>query len=194
MLRKARTLTEFGVTLVNLGEISFKEDAVRSHATLVIILGAVLSVFAGSSVHAAQPPHDACSLLTQTQVSSILGVPVNGGVRPTGGLPTPELHCEWSQSAQGASNPKRVILDIFEAVQNRSPADRFESAKKAVRGVTQTAVSGVGDEAFYNESRVNTILYVKKGSFVFQIIVTGFSAEQIKDMEKALAQAMVAKQ
>ena len=166
----------------------------RSHARLVIILGAVLSVFAGGSVHAAQPPHDACSLLTQTQVSSILGVPVNGGVRPSGGLPTPELHCEWSQSAQGASNSKRVILDIFEAVQNRSPADRFENAKNAVRGVTQTPVSGVGDEAFYNESRVNTILYVKKGSFVFQIIVTGFSAEQIKDMEKALAQAVVAKQ
>lgn len=166
----------------------------RSHTMLVIILGAVLSVFAGSSAHAAQPPHDACSLLTQTQVSSILGVPVNAGVHPAGGLPPTELHCEWSQSAQGASNPKRVILDIFEAVENRSPADRFENAKKEVRGVTKTPVSGVGDEAFYSESRVNTILYVKKGSFVFQIIVAGFSAEQIKDMEKALAQAVAAKQ
>jgi hypothetical protein len=194
VLRNTRTLTEFGATLVNLDQISLREDAVRSHSTLVIILGAVLSVLACSSVHAAQPPHDACSLLTQTQVSGILGVGVNAGVHPAGDVPNSQLNCQWSQSAQGASNPKRVILDIFEAVENRSPADRFENAKKEVRGVTKTPVSGVGDEAFYSESSVNTILYVKKGSFVFQIIVAGFSTEQIKAMEKALAQAVVAKQ
>jgi hypothetical protein len=167
---------------------------VRSHTTLVIILGAVLSVFAGSPVYAAPPPHDACSLLTQAQVSTTLGVPVNAGVHPAADVPNSQLNCQWSQSAQGASNSKRVTIDIFEAVQNRSPADRFENAKTAVRGVTQTPVSGVGDEAFYNESRVNTILYVKKGSFVFQIIVTGFSPDQVKSLEKALAQAVAAKQ
>ena len=166
----------------------------RSQTKLGIILGAVLSVFAGSSVHAAQPPHDACSLLTQTQISSILGIPVNAGVHPAGDVPNSQLNCQWSPSAPDASNSKRVTIDIFEAVENRSPADRFENAKKEVRGVTKTPVSGVGDEAFYSESRVNTILYVKKGSFVFQIIVAGFPTEQNKAMEKTLAQAVVAKQ
>lgn len=166
----------------------------RSHTSLSIIIGAILLLSFGGLVSASPTTSDACSLLTQTQISAVLGVSVNTGVHPTGDPATAQLSCQWAQSAPSASNSKRVIVDIFGAVENRTPTDRFENAKKAVRGVTQTPASGVGDEAFYNESRVNTILYVKKGSFVFQIIVAGYPADQVKTLEKTLAQAVILKQ
>ena len=61
-----------------------------------------------------------------------------------------------------------------------------------MQGITKTPVSGIGDDAYYIESGLNTSLYVKKGSSVFQITVFGFSAEQIKSMEKTLGQEAAA--
>jgi hypothetical protein len=186
-------LTEFPTHPLKCNEVFRQEEIVRSHTSLSITIGAVLLLTFGGPVSASPTTSDACSLLTQTQVSGVLGVSVNAGVHSTGDPAITQLNCQWLQSAPSASNSKRVSVDIFGAVQNRTPADRFESAKSAVRGVTQTPVSGVGDEAFYNESRVNTILYVKKGSFVFQIIVVGYPADQVKPLEKTLAQAVISK-
>jgi hypothetical protein len=187
-------LTGFTAHPLKCNEIFHLEEIVRSHTSLSIIIGAILLLSFGGPVSASPTTSDACSLLTQTQISGVLGVAVNAGVHPAGDPAITQLQCQWLPSAQSASDSKRVTVDIFGAVENRSPSDRFENAKKAVRGVTQTPVSGVGDEAFYNESRVNTILYVKKGSFVFQIIVAGYPPDQVKTLEKTLAQAVVSKQ
>jgi hypothetical protein len=56
--------------------------------------------------------------------------------------------------------------------------------------------SGVGDEAFYMVSQLRVSLHVKKGNSVFEMMVGGFSAqqiEQVETMEKTLAQDVVAK-
>jgi hypothetical protein len=76
---------------------------------------------------------------------------------------------------------------MFGQIGKLTPAERFENAKTPVEGITKTPVSGVGEDAYYIESGLNTSLYVRKGASVFQMIVFGFSKEQVKTMEKTLA-------
>jgi len=82
---------------------------------------------------------------------------------------------------------------MFGQIGKLTPAERFENAKTPVQGITKTPVSGVGDDAYYIESGFNTSLYVRKGTSVFQMIVFGFSKEQVKTTEKTLAQEAASK-
>jgi hypothetical protein len=73
---------------------------------------------------------------------------------------------------------------------------RFNNAKAPIQGITKTPITGVGDDAFFMVSQIRVTLHVKKGNSVFEIMVGGFPAEQIeqvKTMEKTLAQEVGAK-
>jgi hypothetical protein len=167
-------------------------------ATLSIsILLAFITLCGAPSAFAA--PTDACSLLTPAQVTAALGVNVGAG-QPAG--PKNAAHpastssslCGWSEPGNTAANGKKVLVDIFGNMGSLSPTDRFNNAKTPVKGITKTPVSDVADDAYYIVTPgLGPGLNVKKGNFVFQIRVSGFSVDQNEAMEKTLAQNILAK-
>ena len=70
--------------------------------------------------------------------------------------------------------------------------DRFNTVKMPVPKVVKTPVSGFGDDAVSVETG-GVALFVKRGTVVFQIRVSGFPVEDGKAKEKALAQDVLAK-
>jgi hypothetical protein len=141
----------------------------------------VLAAFAVTSVYAA-PPTDACSLLTQEQVSGALGIAAGAG-QPL--VPNHTSICGWGQPGFGG---KRVVAGIYTQLGSRTPAERFNAVKTPVEGITKTPVSGVGDEAVsVTTPGMGTGLIVRKGAAVFDVRVYGFPLDQIQAKEKALA-------
>jgi len=142
---------------------------------VVVLFGAFVSV--GSRAAYGAPPRDACSLLTVAQVGAALGVPVSPNT------PDPKKLCLWS----GAGG-KSATLTIWDLA-------AFPSAKPAaVAGIVVTPVKGIGDDAVFagyqnsgESSGYPGKLFVKKNSVVFSITVLGFSVDQAREKEKALA-------
>ena len=154
---------------------------------------AAMIIFAGgvSSAAGASPSVDACSLLTPARVSAILGISSQPGQHL---YKTSTLACGWSESGSTSPSSKRAVLEVYGTIGSLTPADRFANAKTPVKGVTKTAVSGIGDDAVYvTTPGFGTGLIVKKGNSVFNIRVYGFALEQIMAMEKTLAQDVLAK-
>ncbi len=169
--------------------------------TVALTLVAFLTLFTATSAFAAAD--DSCSLLTQAQVSSVLGVSVGAGQHPSEEMHVPpsnpaidRLACAWSEPGKNSLIAKRVTLNIFGMIGSLTPVERFNNAKMPIRGITKTAVTGVGDDAFYMVSQSRVTLHVKKGNSVFEMMVGGFHAqqlEQVKTMEKTLAQDALGK-
>ena len=148
--------------------------------------GTLLFFCAASSslAHPPTPPGDVCSLLTQAQVSAVLGVPVGAGERV---VPSSPLMCGWAQPGGPTATSKRVVVSII-------TIDQFTHEKTPLQGITETSASGIGDEAHYMTTPgFGTGLSVKKGSYAFKVRVYGYSLDQIKAMEKTLAQDILAK-
>jgi hypothetical protein len=127
---------------------------------------------------------EACALLTQTQVSAALEVPVDAGTpigRPSA--------CQWTGKGRFAT------LTITQPLAGKSPVDRFNAGKAStLPGITTEPVTGVGDEAYYvyfsNTTRAGLGLVVRKGSSAFEIRVYGFDVDKAKPVAKALCQAV----
>jgi hypothetical protein len=129
---------------------------------------------------------DACSLLTQDQVSAVLGISVGAGQHI---VPSNPKMCGWAVPGGPILTAKKVVLII-----NTTTA--FTRGKTPITGITMTPVNDIGDDAYYvTASGPGTTLNVKKGSAAFSISVkgTGFSVEQVKQMEKTLAQDVLTK-
>ena len=141
----------------------------------------ILSVRSSPSGAASDP--DACALLTQAQVSAALGHSIGAGQHAG---PVVRM-CQWT-SAQAF-----VQLDIMGQMGSLSPTDRFNNAKSPVGGITKTPIGGVGDDAYYITNVSGTSLNVRKGNSAFEIRVRGVPADQIKAVEKSLAQEAVLK-
>lgn len=145
---------------------------------------AVLSVFILSvpRLACAATPTDPCSLLTQAQVSAILGVNVDPAKRLA---PT---MCGWSAPNQPNSvNAKKIALLVTDA-------RAFTYAKTPIiDGETAVPADGICNDAVYSfrietKSGSETSLFVKKGAFYFTIHVYGFHDQaKAMPMEKALA-------
>jgi hypothetical protein len=147
-----------------------------NHPAIVAVF--VLGVVTASS--AASAPHiDACSMLTQVQVSTVLGVDVQAGQHI---VPSATNLCGWAPPGGPSINGKKVVLD-FKTTQ------AFEIGKTPIKGMTKTPVSGIGDDAYHATAQgLGTNLSVRKGDVAFNIALHGdFPIEQIKDKEKDLA-------
>jgi hypothetical protein len=133
----------------------------------------------------AAPPTDACALLTQAQINSVLGASVAAGQH----IGSNAL-CGWGQAGG-----KRVVLSIYTQMGSMTPVQRFNMTKESpVKGIVKTPVSGVGDDALYvTTPGLGTGLFFRKGSAAFDLRVYGFPLEQIKTKEKALALDAIAK-
>ena len=130
---------------------------------------------------------EACTLLTQTQVSAALELPVDAGTpigRPSS--------CQWAGKGRFAT------LAITQPLGGKSAVDRFNAGKNSTMpGITTEPVSGVGDEAYYiyfsNTTRAGLGLVVKKGASTFEIRVYGFDIDKAKSVAKTLCQTVAAK-
>jgi hypothetical protein len=147
-------------------------------ATMLLLVAVARSVLAAG---------DACSLLTQAQVSDALGAPVGAGTPISG-----PASCQW------IGKGKFATLTVTQPLAGKSPVDRFNAAKASTLvGIAKEPVSGVGDDAFYvsfsNTTRAGLGLSVKKGSSTFEIRVYGFDIDKAKPVAKTLAQSVATK-
>ncbi|MFZ0641324.1 MAG: hypothetical protein WA020_16565 [Candidatus Acidiferrales bacterium] len=126
---------------------------------------------------------DLCALLTQTQVTAVLGASVGTGQS----MGTTLKSCTWSELGGGFSGKKAYIAPVSVEMFNVS---------KSVSMLTITPVANLGEDAYYSSthSGQGLTLRVKKGSNAFGLRVQGgkLSADQIKTMEKTLAQDALA--
>ena len=121
---------------------------------------------------------DPCSLLTMAQVSSAVG----GTVKP--GSPISTTGCSWS-----SESPRAVVTISFALVASFA---RLKAASSPA--VQKSAMSGVGDDAFYSTLGPMTTLTVQKGNTAFVMHVYGIAdpARQ-KEIEKTLATTAASK-
>lgn len=152
----------------------------RPIAFTVALIGGILMSYTARSFAAGE----ACTLITQTQVSAALEVQVDAGTpigRPSA--------CQWTGKGRFAT------LTITQPLAGKSPIDRFNAGKTSkLPGIITEPVSGVGDEAFYvyfsNTTRAGLGLVVKKGSSAFEIRVYGFDIDKAKLVAKTLSQTV----
>jgi hypothetical protein len=168
-----------------------------SKISLGAIVVAIFIIAAASASSAATPPSDACPLLTQAEVSAVVGVQVGAGSHIT---PTYLESCVWTPPGGATAQFSSVLLAlesaaawdsakaVLAAVAN-SPGNK---AKKSA--ITMTPASGIGDEAYFSSVGSYTKLIVKKGDVAFQIeISSNAPIEKKRDMEKALASKVLSK-
>lgn len=159
-------------------------------AKLAVVVVAGVAVVAGLSRGAApawaSPPKDACSLLTQSQLSSVLSVSM-GASRPL--FPT---GCRWDQQVK-LGDPEVIVIVSLMSMK------LFTNSRALLTGnrITATTMGGIGDDAYYLTGTAGglTTLMVKKGDAEFSVRVWGAGAVpgQIKPQEQALAQMVMAK-
>jgi hypothetical protein len=131
----------------------------------------------GSSESASQ----FCVLLTSDEIQSVIGSPVIDGSGDA-------TSCGWA-----SADPNSATLII---VQDLSLSDFDDLKATSVPGLTNTPVSGVGDDAF-TQTLADTVttLYMKKGDRAIQVMVvdSNASASDIVTMETKLAQIIAGK-
>jgi hypothetical protein len=139
----------------------------------LIVLGAAVWM-----PRAAAADIDACTLLSAREVSAALTVAVGEGEHI---VPHPLTSCGWLEPGSASIGSKKVVLSLMNA---RS----FRTGKTPVKGVTETSVPDLGDEAYYvSMPPFGTALSVRKGTTYFQLRIAGFPAAQVRHLERELA-------
>ena len=137
-----------------------------------IIACICVSAALGSKTAAAQSAAP-CSLLTSAQVTAAVGVNVGTA------QPIATTGCSWSA-------PHMIVTVSLWG------GSKWDQMKTPVPGMNRTAVSGLGDDAFYTtmgpaSGKQTATLTVKKGSTAYLIKVYGPNVTDQMSMEKALA-------
>jgi hypothetical protein len=170
----------------------------RSKTNLsAIIVTLFIAVAATAPSANAAPPNDACPLLTQAEVSAVVGVAVGAGSHIT---PTYLKSCTWAPSGGATKDFSTVLLSLESAASYQSAKAMLQAVANSHDNnqqkspITMTPASGIGDDALYSSVANYTKLIVKKGDVVFQIVIYGgFPIEKKRDMEKALASKVLSK-
>ena len=148
----------------------------------ILVCGAFLMLVFAVPQRLLGAPPDACSLLTQADVNTALGVTAKAP-QSTGKI------CNWAESGGRAGQKRMVTVTIQD-----EKTFNFAKAPTTSPNVVKTPVSGVGDDAVYNTvTNVTATLQVKKSETFFEVHVYGFPMDQTKTIEKTLAQQIVAK-
>jgi hypothetical protein len=153
-----------------------------SKICLSAVIAAIFIVSAAMAPWAnAAPPDDACSLLTQAQVSAALGASVGAGSYVS---PTFKKTCTWTV----AGGAEYVTLEL-------EGLDAYQAGKVALtKTIVVTSVSGIGDDAYYLAVGKNVGLIVKKGNVAFKVAVYGgMPIDKKEAIEKTLASQAVSK-
>ena len=172
----------------------------RSKTCLGAALAAVFIALATTLASAAAaPPNDACSLVTQAQVSAALGASMGAGSHVT---PTFLRTCTWNPSGSSGNGVRALTLYIQSADQYEAGKQMLEQMKTMAKvekhGNSQppviTPLSGIGDDAFYLDMANTMSLIAKKGNVEFKFVIYGdLPGEKKKAAEKTLALEVVSK-
>ena len=113
-----------------------------------------------------------CDLLTQNQVSTVVGANVGAG------SPIAKTGCSWKTTA--APN---VVVSV--SMQNEK---MFAAVKaSAPPNTTKTTVSGVGDEAVFTGTQGFSSLWVRKGSTFVLFRIYGVPVSEAQTKLRSLA-------
>ena len=155
-----------------------------SKISLGAVIAATFIVGAATAPANAVPPDDACSLLTQAQVSAAVSVSVGAGAYQG----TYKKTCTWNAVSPATKSAKWVTL-MLEGL------DAYQAGKQApVKTIVVTPISGTGDDAYYLAVGPNVGLIVKKGNVAFKVAVYAhLPLEQKQAVEKTLAQHVLSK-
>ena len=152
--------------------------------SLSAMIAVIFVVGAAIAPSTSAAPDDACSLLTQAQLSSALSVPAGAGSYLS---PTDKKTCSWKGTADASKGSKTVTLML-------QTLAGYQAGKSVqVKTIVVTPVSGIGDDAYYLAVGPNVGLIVKKGSAAFKVAVyaSDLTMEQKQAVEKNLAQQVV---
>jgi hypothetical protein len=169
---------------------------VRLFASAVLILlinAAPLPAATAESVNLASV--DACSLLTQAEMSAATGFPVDSYFYRHD-YPGPTNPCTWMRlpprKADSPPGPTLILLKLWVMSAERSFGGGF-GADQDNPEQEITSVSGLGDDAYYATRGLNagasvTVLNVKKGAIEVQVTWIGTTDHQtVMDAEKTIA-------
>ncbi len=136
-------------------------------AAVLFVLGAAISA------SAAPNSADACSLLSQGQVSAAVGKQVGAGTWVT---PSFKATCTWTATG--------VIVTVM-----TEGVDKYQAGKTPVSTAMQIVpASGIGDDAYYVVTGTIAMLYTKKGNVAFKTSVySKLPIDTLKKMESTLA-------
>ncbi|MFL6694180.1 MAG: hypothetical protein ACJ8GO_14620 [Ramlibacter sp.] len=151
-------------------------------------VASLLLIAVGVSAHA---DTDACTMLTQAEISTALGVPVAAGSHVT---PTYVKTCVWSPAAAGSAI-KSVTVFLQSAAAYDSGKQQITAARTAA-GANGTSIkpAAVGDDGYYFVAGDQVGLLVKKGSVAFKVAVyAALPVDKKEAMELTLAKAVVTK-
>jgi len=125
---------------------------------------------------------DACSLLTPSQISAVLGVTVAAGEHP---IASSLLLCNWSAAATSHVANGKVSISLM-------TERAFEVGKTPMGDVVVTPLRALGEDAYYVEGpAVGTRLAVKNAGLCVQVRVEGFASAKAKALERTLALEML---
>ena len=155
-----------------------------SKITFALAIAALFIAAAILAPSASAAPDDACSLLTQAQLTKTLDASVDPGSYQG---PTDKKVCAWNIKAVDADKGVKIVTLML---QN---SDGFQAGKSVqVKSIVVTPVTGLGDDAYYLAVGNNVGLIVKKGNVVFKVAIYGSSPLDKKQaLEKTLAQQVL---
>jgi hypothetical protein len=113
-----------------------------------------------------------CALLTQNQVSTIVGAKVGAG------SPIANTGCSWT-----TAGPPRITVTVSMQSEKMFAAAKSSAPPKT----TKTSVSGLGDEAIFTGVENFSSLWVRKGTKFPLIRIYGLSVSDAQTKLKALA-------
>lgn len=144
----------------------------QSRSAIVAIACALVASSAHNAV-ARSGPIDPCTLLTADQVKAVLGVEIAVGPPPG------KSSCMW-KSTGGKVQMVTVSL--------QPSTTSWEHLKTVLPSIPANPVTGVGDDAFYQNFGTFAPLAVKKGGTIFIVKIYGVAAaDKQVEYEKALA-------
>ncbi len=142
------------------------------------ILFASFLPFATAFPASAQSATDACSLLTQAQVSAAVGAQVGAGTYVT---PSFKATCTWTVTG-------KIITLMTE------DTNTFQTGKKPISPAMQIVpASGIGDDAYYVVTGTFVSLFTQKGNTAFKTSVySKLPIATLESMESILAKQVAA--
>ena len=153
---------------------------IKTRELTAVCVSLVLNSMLQTAVAAA--PTDACALLSQQEIATVLGVNVDPGEHKIS-----PGDCRWTE--RGKSVADGAVLQV-----NLTEAQAFKIGKIPLPVWIKTPETGLADDAYFvDSSRVNfpvsPSLSVKRGSVFFVIAakIPKASLEQTKAVEKTLA-------
>jgi hypothetical protein len=139
------------------------------------------------------PSLDACTLLTQAEMSAAVGAPMGSGRHTAPGANA----CSWQWQPQWLPGTGKIVPPpqpfVVSVELSVVPFNkwRFERQKELAGPASATDVAGLGDEAYYYvQTKIMNILKVRRGSIEIQLMVVTDQAtdqQSMLDSERTIA-------